>query len=86
MLDPAWPICGAMVAVEAAIARYLYSHPGQAFCDECLKRLAAAAEEREPRPEALTAAFRASRGTCFECHAHARVLCFIPAKARQRSA
>lgn len=76
-----------MVRVEAAIARYLYSHPGQAFCAECLKKLAtASAGDREPRPEALKAEFRESPGTCFECHAYARVLCFLPAKARQRSA
>lgn len=76
-----------MVRVEAASARYLYSHPGQAFCDECLKTLAAAGGgDPEPRPEALAAAFHDSHGTCFECHAYARVLCFLPAKARQRSA
>ena len=75
-----------MVRVESAIAQYLYGHPGQAFCDECLKKLAADSGDPEPRPEALTAAFGDSQGTCFECHAYARVLCFHPAKARQRSA
>jgi hypothetical protein len=76
-----------MVALEPAEARYLYSHPGQAFCDECLKGLAAAsAGDPEPRPEALAAEFRESQGTCFVCHAYGRVLCFLPAKARQRPA
>ena len=76
-----------MLAIEAANARYLCEHPGQAFCLECLTALASAAgQDPEDRPVSLDVSFKAFRGTCFDRHEFCQVFCYTPAAGWKRTA
>jgi hypothetical protein len=67
-----------MTAIEPETAQYLLTHPGQAFCRDCLEELTARVQESgdagEDRPGGV---FREFNGTCFQCHKPRHVIRFI---------
>jgi hypothetical protein len=63
-----------MIAIEPETAQYLLSHPGKAFCRDCLDELTEGSNLQEAAGPG--GVFREFNGTCVRCHKFRDVIRF----------